>query len=513
MKMCVACLFAVSVAVAGIGPNVRVDHQNQPACSCCNCTITIGPGAPSHQPLYVAFEGDSLPGGRCDIWFQKSTDGGRTWLPADLLIRRGDRYAFYPDITTDSDGNVYIVYIDEYVDTVGARYYHISCERSSDGGVTWTAPARVDDSSNEGIGSVRIAADSAGNLLCVWNDNRTGSLHIWSAVSTDRGATWRQNVQVDDDTTDYDCYQPDVFVQPGTNHYLVTAQVPRWFEVSPYIRMCAYLYRSTDCGQTFRHGVQLDTFDYGAGSPHVVADRDHIICDYFGSGPSAHDRMLVEARTFYTQPDTWGTPYPVTNVDSLHSLYYSGGLALSADGRVHTALTIADSVEWGHDVYYSSSSDRGVSWSDRVPVNEDTTGDNWYPDIGADSAGHAYVVWEDFNRERGYIWFATNNPAGIAEGRTTQAPSVRLAVEPNVFRRTTTIRFSSSSLLPALSSLSVYDASGRLIRTLAIRYSPFATRYSLSWDGRNASGTRCPAGLYVIRCGTATAKVTFLPAE
>jgi len=415
-KSALLLLSSVTIALAWFGPNVRIDHQYLPKNICVEPAIAVGPGAPSIQPLYVTFEVDTLPGGRCDIWFQKSTDAGRTWLPADLLIRRGDRYAFYPDITTDPDGNVYIVYTDEYIDTVGARIYQIACVRSSDGGTTWAQPARVDDSPNRrAMGWARIAADTVGNLFCAWVDWRTGISHIWSSVSTDRGATWRQNVQVDDDTLTDESYHPEVFVQPGTNHYLVAATTYRWIE--GHIRPCAFLCRSTDRGLTFQPGVHLDTFNWAAGTPHVVADRDHVICDYFGESRSARGRMLVEARTFYTQPDTWGTPYPVANLDSLHHPYYSGALALSGDGRVHTALMVCDAaeVEWLYYVYYTSSADHGVSWSGLELVDEDTTLSSGHPDIGADSAGHAYVVWPHGDDGQFRIWFATNNPLAIAE--------------------------------------------------------------------------------------------------
>jgi hypothetical protein len=297
-------LLMLSVFMAPGWPNVRIDRQYQSHYDCSECVITVGPGAPPNQPLYVAFHGDTVMGSRSDIWFQKSLDGGRTWLPADLLIRRGDRYALYPDITTDSDGNVYIVYKELYIDTVGARHYRISCVRSSDGGSTWTAPARVDDSAGS-ISGAMIAADSAGNLFCAWNDFRTGYSHIWSSVSTDQGATWGQNVQVDDGAMTEEGYHADVFVQPETNHYLVAATAYR--RIGGHSIPCAYLYRSTDHGQTFQPGVQLDTFDYDAMWPHVVADRDHIICNYFGEGQYTRlPPLLVEARTFYTQPDTWG---------------------------------------------------------------------------------------------------------------------------------------------------------------------------------------------------------------
>jgi hypothetical protein len=328
-------------------------------------------------------------------------------------------------------------------------------------------------------------------------------------VTTDKGATWSLSVRVDDDTVPEDVCHADVFVQPGTNHCLVAPTAPHW--VGDHIRRCAYLYRSTDRGLTFQPGVQLDTFDYNTAHPRVVADRDHIICDYFGEGWNSRDRIIAEARTFYTQPDTWGTPSPITNLDSLHRLYYSGTLALSADGRVHTALMIVVHGQENYLIYYASSSDHGVSWSDLELVNDDTAGDNHYPDIGADIAGHAYVVRKDASR--GEIWFSTNNPAGVAESRLPQAPGVNLSAEPNVFSRTTTIGVSASSFIAHRSALSVYDASGRLVRTLAIRLSPCANRQSRSWNGCNDAGRRCAPGVYLIRAGGAVAKVVLLSVE
>ena len=400
------------------GPAVRVDHENLPNHMCYQCAMTIGPGAPSGQPLYVVFEDDSMVGPaavRPDIMFQKSVDAGRTWLPTDLLIRRGAPRAEYPDITTDSDGNVYIVYKDVHGDTTGTYHDQILCTRSSDGGATWSAPARVDDESSGGIGLISIVAGTAGNLFVAWNQLPGGFSHVFTSVSTDKGATWSPRVWVDDDTLTDESDHAEVFVQPGTNHYLVAATTYRWFDHKPYSRPCAFLYRSTDRGQTFQPGVQLDTFNDNAFYPHVVADRDHIICDYFGSGRNVPaDTIVAEARTFYTQADTWGTPCPVTSLDSLHELYYSGTLALSGDGRVHTALMVEDTALFYYNIYYASSSDHGVTWSDIELVQEDTTGDDFYPDIVTDMAGHAYVVWQHVGI-KSEIWFSTNNPAGIAE--------------------------------------------------------------------------------------------------
>ncbi len=459
VQMMLFLLLSFTLTLASFGPAVRIDHQYLPNHRCCNTAMAIGPGAPSSQPIYVAFQDDStIFAVRADIMFQKSTDGGRTWLPTDLLIRRGAPRAESPDITTDSDGNVYIVYENVYRDTAGAYDHQVLCTRSSDGGATWSSPARIDDESVRYVGMISIAADSAGNLFCAWSDWRTGYSHIWSSVSTDRGATWSRNVQVDDDTTDYDCAHAEVFVQPGTNHYLVAATTFR--REGGHSKVHAYLYRSIDHGQAFGPGVQLDTFAWGR-HPHVVADRDHIICDYFGEW-RVDDRIFVEARTFYTQADSWGTPAPMTNLDPDHEPYYSGPLALSGDGRVHTALMVDDTAR-SYDIYYASSSDHGVSWSDIEPVYEDTILNNWYPDIVADAAGYAYVVWQHGSGD-GEIWFSTNAPAGIAEETPHRLTG---AAEANAATIVRGVLFLAELPSSSASTSSLFDTGGREVLDLA----------------------------------------------
>jgi hypothetical protein len=93
---------------------------------------------------------------------------------------------------------------------------------------------------------------------------------------------------------------------------------------------------------------------------------------------------------------------------------------------------VQDTFDGDDNIYYTSSSDHGVSWSDLELVSDDTTVESWYPDIAADSAGHAYVVWYQPNASRGEIWFATNAPLGIAE--QPERPSIGVQPSATVVR-------------------------------------------------------------------------------
>jgi len=310
---------------------------------------------------------------------------------------------------------------------------------------------------------------------------------------------------VDDDTVPADCFHTDVFVQPGTNHYLVTSTAPYWVRQG-YINSNSAFYRSTDVGMTWTAGVVLDTFSGYCGQPHVVADAEHVICDW--SGSSAGNQMMTESRTLYCGPDTWGPTVAVTDLDTTYSSYLNGGkLAIDPSGRVHACLMVCDLAQWEYNTYYAASTDHGATWAPREIVNDVTTGTQCDPNIAADSTGNAYLVWQDERNNRDEIWFSTNNPLGIAEDRhKLQAPNLKLTAEPSVFRRTTTIRLSSSFLVPSPQPLApvltVFDPSGRLVLSQQVRTSSFP----LSLCG-------LPSGLYVLRYGTATAKVTLLPME
>jgi hypothetical protein len=80
-----------------------------------------------------------------------------------------------------------------------------------------------------------------------------------------------------------------------------------------------------------------------------------------------------------------------------------------------------------------------------------------------------------------------------------RAPAV-YAARPNPFSGTTEIPFA----LPekARASLRVYDAAGRLVRTLADGDRP-AGVHRVSWDGRDARGRALPAGIYFVKLDAA----------
>jgi len=74
------------------------------------------------------------------------------------------------------------------------------------------------------------------------------------------------------------------------------------------------------------------------------------------------------------------------------------------------------------------------------------------------------------------------------------------ALYPNPGIRVMSVRYQLAR--DARVSLAMYDAAGRLVRTLADEQKP-AGYYAVTWDGRDDLGRRVPAGVYFVKFETA----------
>lgn len=154
------------------------------------------------------------------IMFDKSTDGGATW-GTDVTAAVMSKVAKYPNLPPYATWRansfpavavdpldsryVYIAYTGDPdgPDPPGLDVGDIYLVRSSNGGASWGAPQRVnDDSTFHGQFSPWIDVNGSGHVYVAWYDRRTdpADIHpnVFYAVSTDRGATFSTNQQVND---------------------------------------------------------------------------------------------------------------------------------------------------------------------------------------------------------------------------------------------------------------------------------------------------------------------------
>jgi parallel beta-helix repeat protein len=87
---------------------------------------------------------------------------------------------------------------------------------------------------------------------------------------------------------------------------------------------------------------------------------------------------------------------------------------------------------------------------------------------------------------------------GVEEYEEAAAIVLNLEATPNPFRHYTTVRYTihDPGYMIQNPTLSIYDASGRLVRSF--RTTPYALRNTLSWDGRDDQNRMCNNGTYFV---------------
>lgn len=189
--------------------------------------IATGAGdlAPKQPQAAVAADGivHLVYGVKDSVFHCRSTDGGGTFSKPkagfavanlSLGMRRGPRLVVTPDALV--------------VTAIGGlqgkgRDGDLQAWRSTDDGVTWVGPVRVNDtpdSAREGLHGMASGAD--GSVWCVWLDLRQKQSEVYAAQSLDGGLTWKANVLVyrSPGGSVCECCHPSVVVAEGVVHVM-----------------------------------------------------------------------------------------------------------------------------------------------------------------------------------------------------------------------------------------------------------------------------------------------------
>ena len=320
-----------------------------------------------------------------------------------------------------------------YQDNVHAAY-------SSDGGKTWSDRPNTAPPDYRVSGDVSTAYDLLGHaFVCYIAFDKLGTTNYWAHGATrngiyvrrslDGGETWepRDRAVIEQPTAPGIPFEdkPYIVADDSGGPYSGTLYVgwTRWTLTDSLI----LLSRSTDDGKTWSKPLEIDTRrglprdDNGAdeGFSGVVgpdstlyavwADGCHIVFTTSSDGgrtfSPARDVIDTAPIMFDVEGTTRSNGFPVISMDP-------------RSGRLFVAWS--DYRNGGVDVFCSTSTDRGKTWSPAVRVNSDPLhdgADHFFQWLAVDPAtGAAYVVFydrrQDPRNERAIVVLARSTDGG-----------------------------------------------------------------------------------------------------
>ena len=323
-----------------------------------------------------------------------STDGGKTWVyrcapwPATLTGGVTGADAWFgsdPAMAWDGNGNAYAAYMllsyNSSTDKAGAA---IIVAKSSDVGQTWTPLGIVTnhitvtspfpDKEMLTVDTSNGAFSHPGRLYVIWDEN-----NVERVAFSDDGVTWTTHVF----SVSGFMVGADVKVGPDGTVFAVWNRVFLPNNLGQAQADDTFFSKSTDGGVTWTAPVKIFS--------HTLASFQ----TYYH--PAAQDERGVNA-------------FPALDVDRNPSSPFFGRLYIAYADTTGSFSQI--------DVYARSSNDGGTTWSNRLKVNDDSTGvTHIFPWLGVDPTdGTVNVAWydtrNDIDQERTQIYYARSSNGG-----------------------------------------------------------------------------------------------------
>jgi hypothetical protein len=283
-----------------------------------------------------------------------------------LIPETAGAYSFNPNVRADDDmlaneqrapalalnesGDLYAVWQD-----VRQGNWDINFTRSSDAGITFDPSVRVENDANAGL-TDQVYPDIAArgeNVFVVWQDERNENWDIYCTRSTNGGASFGDDILVNDDETGLDQVSPAIAAQSDGQVYVV------WVDNRNNENYDIYFSKSTDRGLSFGSNVRVDSDISGAWQQE----------------PS----LAVSGENVY---------------------------AVWRDRR-----------NGNDDIYFARSTDGGNSFGSDVRVDDDTTtAQQSYPRLAIDELGNIYVVWQDYRNGNYDVYFSYSTDGGLTFG-------------------------------------------------------------------------------------------------
>lgn len=312
----------------------------------------------------------------------------QNWSTAVNVSANTD-FSATPQTAADAAGNIYVVWED---DTNNGS--DILFSKSSDGGATFSTPVNISPGSSF-ANAPRIALDANGVIYVVWQDAPVLGEQIFVSQSADGGSSFSGPVALSGSSVD-----------SGNAVLAIDAfgNVDIAWEGDSGT-MGIYFSHSTDGGATYSSPVNVATNTTGSFVPQIALGSDGSVNLIWEDDDSFGPHV-----SFTHSADKGGSFAPAKTLSTGPGGAFEGQLAVDGSGNINAVWL--DLSTGNGDAYFSRSTDQGTSFS--APVNlSATNGSTDNPRVANDSNGNIFVVWQDttVNSSRD-IFFCTSSDGG-----------------------------------------------------------------------------------------------------
>ena len=400
-------LAPASLAFAQQRPDVRLDAGSPPGAAISEVPQVASAGS----SVYAAWQDHR--NGDADVYFNRSLDGGATWLASDVRLDVGSApgasASWFPRIAA-SDSAVYAVW---------SESYHIHFNRSLDGGASWLPSDRHLDTGSGATSPWMPRIAAAGTAVyAVWMEQNASSQWIQFNRSLDGGTSWLPS---------------DVRIGLGTDPEVAavgSAIYVTWYDGDNMEEVGdIYFNRSLDGGATWLpSSVRLSNGrpprTAFAGQPQIAASGSGVYVTWFdhrnGGEPNVYFNRSLDGGATWLATDTrlnlgsggagQGFGFPALGIAASEASVYVAW----QDSRFGTEEA----------VYFNRSLDGGTTWLDpdvRLDTGS-TDGYSRYPRIAAEGYS-VFVLWRE---ERLFLGSVLEFQRSIDAGASWLAEQVRL---------------------------------------------------------------------------------------
>lgn len=453
------------------GPSIRVNDDPPGTCSHIPGSSGFHSIAAHGDTVYLCWRDDrqAYPG----IYFSRSTDNGNTWSPnLRITSSAAGLTSITPSLAVDDHRNIHICYCQ--IDENNSYNRDVYFTKSTDGGLSFSTPVIVNDTTRSAQDMPSIAVDTSGQKVFIaWEDARNivspPNLDIYVARSTDGGATFLPSVRVDDTGDDsLDQEMPSI----GCTRSGDTVCVAWWDERNDIgdDNYDIYFSRSVDGGQTFEPNILVNDTTGGNNTtqwfPSLWMSKSGIVYlawrDLtFGWYQILFAKSVDCGQTFTGHRRVTDTLQSAASYPSIYSLNDTLVYVVWKDNRTYN--------QTGSDIYFAFSSDCGSTFNANVRVNDTLVlvdADQWYPTLCVNEMGEVFVSWADGRYHSIYydIYFASGAFIGITEHFSETRANALNHIFPSVLKNHIIV----SNHHNEIDKIEIFDSAGRRVKHVDI---------------------------------------------